>query len=51
MWIARIACSGAECDEEIDVVVEDLDELDRLACRCGYGVVVISVGEAELARS
>jgi hypothetical protein len=48
MWLARIACTGAECDEELEVVVEELDDLDRLACRCGYGFVLISLGEAEL---
>ena len=50
MYEARIFCSGAECDEEIEVFVEDLRELDRFACECGYGFVVLSISEVELDR-
>jgi hypothetical protein len=46
-WI-RIGCSG--CPEEVDVLVADLDEVERLNCECGYDWVLLSVSEAELSR-
>lgn len=45
MWIVSVACSS--CAEEAEVVVEELDEVEREACPCGYSYVVISVGEFE----
>ena len=51
MLIARLTCSGAECEAELELVVEDLAELDRLAeglCDCGYGMGVLAVSEVEL---
>jgi hypothetical protein len=45
MWQALIVCS--DCAEEVEVLVEDLDELEREVCACGYSVVVLSVAEFE----
>lgn len=45
MWQALIACSN--CAEETEVVVEDLDDVEREACRCGYSYVVLSVATFE----
>jgi hypothetical protein len=45
MWQVRIACSA--CPEEIEVVVEDLDDVEREACPCGYSYVVLSVSAFE----
>lgn len=36
-----VVCSG--CGEEAEVVVEDLDEVDREVCPCGYSYLVLSV--------
>jgi hypothetical protein len=41
--LATIVCSDPDCAEEGDVVVDDLDGVDRHVCECGYGFVVISV--------
>jgi hypothetical protein len=41
MWQVAVICSG--CAEESDVVVADLDDVEREACPCGYSVVVVSV--------
>ena len=38
-----IGCSA--CPEEMEVVVEELDDVDSLACECGYGYVILGVGE------
>ena len=48
MWIARIVCSHGDCTEERELVVESLEELDRVACDCGYGFVLVSVASVEL---
>jgi hypothetical protein len=45
MWQVLVACSG--CDEETEVVVEELDEVDREVCPCGYSYVVLTVGGFE----
>jgi hypothetical protein len=48
MWIVHVICSGPECSEELELIAESIDELDRLNCECGYGFAVLSVAEAEL---
>ena len=40
-----VACSG--CEEEAEVVVAELDAVDREACPCGYSYVVLTVSEFE----
>ena len=48
MWIAHIICSGRDCTEEREVVIDDLSELDLVGCTCGHGFVLLSVCEIEL---
>lgn len=45
MWQVTIVCSS--CAEESEVGVEDLEEVEREACACGYCFVVLSVAEFE----
>jgi hypothetical protein len=45
MWQLKIVCS--DCAEEVDVVVESLDDVEREVCECGYGYVVLSVASFE----
>jgi hypothetical protein len=46
MWQVAVHCSG--CAEETEVVVDDLDEVEREACcQCGYSYVVLSVANFE----
>jgi hypothetical protein len=45
MWQVAVYCSG--CAEESEVVVNDLDEVEREACACGYSFVVLSVSSFE----
>lgn len=45
MWQVTVACSG--CAEDTEVVVEELDDVDREVCPCGYSYVVLSVGAFE----
>ena len=41
MWQVAVFCSN--CAEESEVVVADLDDIEREACPCGYSFVVLSV--------
>lgn len=45
MWQVTIVCS--DCAEETEVVVENLDDVDREVCECGYSYVVLAVAEFE----
>jgi hypothetical protein len=45
MWQVTVFCSG--CAEESEVVVENLDHVEREACECGYSYVVVSVANFE----
>lgn len=45
MWQVLVVCS--DCAEESEVLIEDLDELEREVCACGYGYVVLSVSGFE----
>jgi hypothetical protein len=45
MWQVTVFCSG--CTEETEVVVVDLDDVEREACPCGYSYVVLSVASFE----
>jgi hypothetical protein len=45
MWQVTVVCSA--CAEESEVVVENLDDVDREACPCGYSYVVLSVSAFE----
>lgn len=45
MWQALVVCSS--CAEETEVVVADLDDLEREVCACGYSCVVLSIATVE----
>jgi hypothetical protein len=45
MWQVKVLCSG--CAEESDVVIEDLDDVEREVCPCSYSFVVLSVASFE----
>ncbi len=45
MWQIRVVCSA--CSEESEVVVAEVDDVDREACPCGYSYVVLAVSGFE----
>ncbi len=45
MWQVLVVCS--DCAEESEVLVEDLDALEREVCACGYSYVVLAVADFE----
>lgn len=46
MWWVNLVCSDNDCAEEVEVLVADLDDLDRLVCDCGCSLVSLSVAVA-----
>lgn len=45
MWAVTVVCS--DCEGESEVMVDDLDELERAACPCGYALVVLAIAGCE----
>lgn len=45
MWQVLVACSS--CDEEAELLVEELDDVEREVCPCGYSYVILSVSDFE----
>lgn len=45
MFQVLVACSS--CAEETEVLVEELEDVDREVCHCGYSYVVLAVSEFE----
>ena len=45
MFQVLVACS--RCAEESEVLVEELDDVEREVCSCGYAYVVLSVSNFE----
>jgi hypothetical protein len=45
MWQVAVLCSG--CAEETEIVIADLDDVEREACPCGYSFVMLSVASFE----
>jgi hypothetical protein len=45
MLQVTVVCS--DCPEETEVLVENLDDIEREVCECGYSYVVLSVAEFE----
>ena len=47
MWLIQVTCSDPTCEEELEVVVEELEDVERVVCACEHGVVVVSVSHFE----
>jgi len=45
MFQVLVACSS--CAEESEVLVEELDDVEREVCSCGYVYVVLTVSNFE----
>jgi hypothetical protein len=45
MWQVAVLCSG--CGDEYEVAVDDLDDVEREVCPCGYSLIVLSVAGFE----
>jgi hypothetical protein len=47
MWLIEVVCSNPECGEELEVILEELDEVEAVACECGACTTVIAVANFE----
>jgi hypothetical protein len=47
MWQVDVVCSDADCGEELELLVEDLDEVDRAVCLCECAVVTLGIAAFE----
>lgn len=44
MFQVELVCSDPRCDAEVTlVVVEELDEVEALACECGHGLLTVRI--------
>jgi hypothetical protein len=48
MWVVHLLCSDDDCDDELELVVAELEEAERVGCVCGHAFVWVSVSQAEL---
>jgi hypothetical protein len=45
VWELGVVCSG--CADEYEITVDDLEEVEREVCPCGYCVVLVWVASLE----
>ena len=48
MWLVQLLCTDDGCAEEIEAVVDDLEEIEELACTCGCTYALLGISEVEL---
>jgi hypothetical protein len=46
MWLIRMVCSDDDCAREVEALVAEIDEVDRIVCECGCSLVTLAVAEA-----
>ena len=39
----ELICSDPRCDAELTVLVDELGELEALACECGHGLLAVRI--------
>ena len=47
MLQVELICSDPRCDAEMTLWVEDIGEVEPVACECGYGLVTMRVEGVE----
>jgi hypothetical protein len=47
MWLMKVVCSDTECGEEFELMVEELEEVDRAICACECSVITLAVANFE----
>lgn len=43
MFQVELACSDPRCDAEVTLFVDELGEVEAVACECGHGLVSIRI--------
>jgi hypothetical protein len=43
MFQVEVICSDPRCEAELTLWVADLDEIEAIACECGYGLISVRI--------
>jgi hypothetical protein len=43
MFQVELVCSDPRCDAEVSLLVDELGEVEAVACECGHGLVTVRV--------
>jgi hypothetical protein len=43
MFEVEVVCSDPRCDAEVTLWVDELGEIDAVACDCGQGLVTVRI--------
>jgi hypothetical protein len=43
MFQVEVFCSDPRCEAEVTLWVDDLDEVEAIACECGHGFVAVRI--------
>jgi hypothetical protein len=43
MFQVELVCSDPRCDAEVSLLVDELGEVEAIACECGHGLVTVRV--------
>ncbi len=43
MFQVELVCSDPRCDADISLLVDELGEVEAIACECGHGLVTVRV--------
>jgi hypothetical protein len=43
MFQVELVCSAPRCDAEVSLLVDELGEVEAIACECGHGLVTVRI--------
>lgn len=43
MFQVELVCSDPRCDAEVTLLVDELGEVEAVACECGHGLVSVRI--------
>jgi hypothetical protein len=43
MFQVELVCSDPRCDAEVSLLVDEVGEVEAIACECGHGLVTVRV--------
>jgi hypothetical protein len=43
MFQVEVVCSDPRCEAEVSLLVDDLGEVEAVACECGHGLVAVRI--------
>jgi hypothetical protein len=43
MFQVELVCSDPRCDAEVTLLVDELGEVEAVACECGHGLLTVRI--------